>query len=840
MFTTPDETTAAAADVLGQDKMASIKRVSVRGKFLFHGKSKLWVKGITYGTFSPDENGCQFPSEDVVGQYFSANADTGFNTVRVYTVPPRWLLDLAQQHGLLVLVGLPWEQHVCFLDDRKIADRILDSCRSAVLQLKGHPSLLAYAIGNEIPGPIVRWHGKVAIERFLKRLYRVVKTCDPKTLITYVNYPTTEYLELPFIDFVSFNVYLEDETNKRSYLKRQHNLVDDRPLLLAEVGLDSLRNGELKQAEVLDWQIRCCFEEGCCGICVFAWTDEWYRGGHEITDWQFGLTTIDRKPKSSLAAVESALAAMPFESDAKWPTFCVVVCSFNGEPTIRDTLEGLTRLNYSDYEVIIIDDGSTDSTARIAAEYPFKLISTENRGLSAARNLGWQTATAEIIAYIDDDAYPDPDWLRFLAIAYRDSNLKAVGGPNLAPDGDGWKADCIACSPGGPVHVLLSDTLAEHIPGCNMSFLRSTLDAVGGFDVRFRTAGDDVDICWRVQQEVGDIGFSAAAMVWHHRRNSLKTYWRQQCGYGHAEALLERKWPQKYNSVGHLDWGGKIYGSGISFPLPLRRQRLYQGVWGSAAFQSIYQPVPGLLQSLPLMPEWYLLVIVAAGLAALGFSWSPLAWFSVAAAGMTVVTLSQSVYSAYRSTRFRGIDFASLKFWTVVLLHLMQPLARLKGRLVNGLHPWRRHRLTIPRWPFSKRISLWREQGEDPVTTLEKIQQSLADEGWFARRGGDFDDWDFEVQPSHMVRVRSRMAVEEHGGGRQLLRFELKPRVAAVPAIAILSFGALSLAAAMAHAPVAATGLASAALLGLFASAGGSAHGIGVLRKVIKRLGIAP
>jgi hypothetical protein len=454
MFTTPDETTAAAADVLGQDKMASIKRVSVRGKFLFHGKSKLWVKGITYGTFSPDENGCQFPSEAVVGQDFSAIADTGFNTVRVYTVPPRWLLDLAQQHGLLVLVGLPWEQHVCFLDDRKIADRILDSCRSAVLQLKGHPSLLAYAIGNEIPGPIVRWHGKVAIERFLKRLYRVVKTCDPKTLITYVNYPTTEYLELPFIDFVSFNVYLEDETNKRSYLKRLHNLVDDRPLLLAEVGLDSLRNGELKQAEVLDWQIRSCFEEGCCGICVFAWTDEWYRGGHEITDWQFGLTTIDRKPKSSLAAVESALAAMPFESDAKWPTFCVVVCSFNGEPTIRDTLEGLTRLNYPDYEVIIIDDGSTDSTARIAAEYPFKLISTENRGLSAARNLGWQTATAEIIAYIDDDAYPDPDWLRFLAIAYRDSNLRAVGGPNLAPDGDGWKADCIACSPGGPVPAL--------------------------------------------------------------------------------------------------------------------------------------------------------------------------------------------------------------------------------------------------------------------------------------------------------------------------------------------------------------------------------------------------
>jgi GT2 family glycosyltransferase len=828
MFTTPDETTAAAADVLGQDKMASIKRVSVRGKFLFHGKSKLWVKGITYGTFSPDENGCQFPSEAVVGQDFSAIADTGFNTVRVYTVPPRWLLDLAQQHGLLVLVGLPWEQHVCFLDDRKIADRILDSCRSAVLQLKGHPSLLAYAIGNEIPGPIVRWHGKVAIERFLKRLYRVVKTCDPKTLITYVNYPTTEYLELPFIDFVSFNVYLEDETNKRSYLKRLHNLVDDRPLLLAEVGLDSLRNGELKQAEVLDWQIRSCFEEGCCGICVFAWTDEWYRGGHEITDWQFGLTTIDRKPKSSLAAVESALAAMPFESDAKWPTFCVVVCSFNGEPTIRDTLEGLTRLNYPDYEVIIIDDGSTDSTARIAAEYPFKLISTENRGLSAARNLGWQTATAEIIAYIDDDAYPDPDWLRFLAIAYRDSNLRAVGGPNLAPDGDGWKADCIACSPGGPVHVLLSDTLAEHIPGCNMSFLR--------FDVRFRTAGDDVDICWRVQQEVGDIGFSAAAMVWHHRRNSLKNYWRQQRGYGHAEALLEQKWPEKYNSAGHLSWRGRIYGHGTPIPLTGGKQRLYQGIWGSAAFQSIYEPATGFLRSLPLMPEWYLMIAFGLALTATGWSWPPLTWVALPVSIMLAITLAQAVNNALHYTRGHNIRITSRKFWTVAMLHLTQPLARLSGRITNRLHPWRRHAFSFPALPFAQRITVWREQEQAVVATLERINLELADNGWFARRGNEFDSWDLELQPSIMARARCRLGLEEHGGGRQLLRFAIKASPAPVPGIITLILAFLAAAAATDQAETAAIILASLALLSLLLTMSSCAHGINAFRKAIGRL----
>ena len=71
-----------------------------------------------------------------------------------------------------------------------------------------------------------------------------------------------------------------------------------------------------------------------------------------------------------------------------WPKITVVVCSYNGEPTIRDTLDGLVALEYPDYEVIVVNDGSTDATPEIAARYPFRLISTENRGLSSARNTG--------------------------------------------------------------------------------------------------------------------------------------------------------------------------------------------------------------------------------------------------------------------------------------------------------------------------------------------------------------------------------------------------------------------------------------------------------------------
>src|SRR6266511_893351 len=315
----PTATQPRTADAVRPALRLQPDRPHVRGKFLYAGNRKLYVRGVTYGTFRPDEGGCEYGAALTVARDFQQMASAGLNAVRTYTVPPRWLLDLALEHGLYVMVGLPWEQHVAFLDDAGRASSIERRVREGVRACAGHPAILCYAIGNEIPAPIVRWHGRHRIEGFLERLYRAAKSEDPSALVTYVNYPSTEYLQLPFLDLVCFNVFLEQPDRLEAYLARLQNVAEDRPLVMAEIGLDSRRHGEDEQAVALSWQISTSFLAGCAGAFVFSWTDEWHRGGHDIEDWDFGLTDRERRPKPALATVREAFARTPFPPGLSWP-----------------------------------------------------------------------------------------------------------------------------------------------------------------------------------------------------------------------------------------------------------------------------------------------------------------------------------------------------------------------------------------------------------------------------------------------------------------------------------------------------------------------------------------
>lgn len=812
------------------------------GKHLWVGDDKLWVRGVTYGPFRPGPAGDPFPEPPILEQDFQRMRAHGINAVRTYDAPSSRVLDAALRHGLWVMVGLPWEQHVAFLETRRGAARIEARVREAVRGCAGHPAVLCYAIGNEIPASIVRWHGASAVERFLARLYRAVKAEDAAALVTYVNYPTTEYLRPAAQDLISFNVYLEDRARFAAYLARLQNLAGDRPLLLAEVGLDSVRNGESAAARAVDWQIRESCAAGCAGVFVFSWTDEWYRGGEEVQDWAFGLTRRDRAPKPALAAAEAAFRDAPFPRAVAWPSVSVVVCTRNGAATIRRTLDALWRLDYPEYEVIVVDDGSTDDTAALVAKHPVRLLRMTHGGLSRARNAGLASARGDVVAFVDDDAYPDPHWLRHLVVTLRGGGHVGVGGPNFAPPDCGPVARCVAAAPGGPRPVLLTDTEAEHLPGCNMAFVRARLVEAGGFDPRFHAAGDDVDVCWRMRERGWTLGYSPAAVVWHYPRASVHAYWRQQQGYGRAEALLAEKWPQKYNAAGHVAWEGRVYGGR---PALFRawlgwRARIYHGTWGSAPFQRVYEPATSRLTALFQTPEPYLLLLAAAAAAVPGLWAGSRGWPAVlltAAVGAPAAAAAWHAAGAWDAARGRasgvtGVVSRAFGFLLVAWLCTIQPVARLSGRILEEATSARRRRADLAGSPGGAglsggsaaggpvesgrfgawRLTLWSERWRAPEAWLGALETELRELGVPVARGGEFDDWDLALRAGVLGALRLRMAVEEHGAGRQLVRFRVRPRRAAGGAPTLILAGAAA-GAVLGGAWPAAVALAAAALL---------------------------
>jgi GT2 family glycosyltransferase len=769
-------------------------RPSVRARFLNLGGTKDYLRGVTYGTFRPGKDGVPYPAPERAGADFAAMAAAGINAVRLYEAPPRWLLDLAHAHGLGAMVGLAWEQHVAFLDDPAIVARIERRVEQSADACAGHPAVLCFAIGNEIPSSIVRWHGARRIERFLERLYRRVKDVDGDALVTYANYPTTEYLQLSFLDVVSFNVYLESAETLRAYLARLHNLAGDRPLLITELGIDSLRRGSHAQARLLEQQLRATYASGCAGAFLFSWTDEWHRGGIDVDDWRFGLVDEGRRPKPALSAAHRAFAEVPTPTGSAAPTISVVVCSRNGAATIGDCLEAIARLDYPNVETIVVDDGSTDRTAGIAGGFEVRLIRTKtNQGLSTARNLGIAAATGEIVAFTDDDACPDPHWLRYLAHGFATTSHAGLGGPNVAPADGNLVERAVAHAPGGPIHVLLSDDLAEHVPGCNMAFRRDALRGVDGFDPQFRVAGDDVDICWRLQERGLTIGFCPGAVVTHRRRRTLRAYMRQQAAYGRAEALLERKWPEKYNRGGHLSWAGHMYGG--TRLVARNRARIGYGTWGSNLFQSVYDRTPSTLAALPAMPEWYLVLVALAVASAVGVFVQPLVPGTAGAPVRVELVLLAAAACALLGTALAGarqtcagVRGLRVRFLAVVLFTL-QPAARLTGRLRSGLTPWRRRGELGLALPVSRNRQIWSERWRSHEDWLLRLERELRERCMTIARGGEFDRWDMHVRVGPLAAARVHLAVEEHGRGRQLVRLRVRPRWSRTlpPAIGVLA-----------------------------------------------------
>ncbi|MEK0446960.1 MAG: hypothetical protein RLZZ399_2281 [Verrucomicrobiota bacterium] len=774
---------------------ASLVRIQARSKFLFEGESKFFIKGVTYGPFAPDAEGFFVGNPEKARRDFALIREMGGNLLRIYHVPPRWFLDLAREFGLRVLISIPWAEHVEFLNHSGMRRQIIETIRAAVATHKGHEAVFGYLVGNEIPSSMVRWLGVRRVTEFVEELIAVARATDPRPLYSYASYPPTEYLLPQNVDFYTFNVYLERQRDFEKYLARLQNLAGDKPLVFGEFGLDTMRKGEEMQVEVLRWHLESVVRGGAAGTIFFSWTDEWFTGGSEILDWEFGLVTRDRKPKKAYHALKEILAGAKSVTDRvalpRYPKVSVIVCSYNGGKTLKDCLESLDLVNYPDFEIVLVDDGSKDNTQDIVKGYEearkqraqrtgeklpgFVNVVQVNMGLSYARNVGARTAEGEIFAYTDSDCMADPDWLYYLVGTLLSGDYVGVGGPNISPPAVDWIQAAVAAAPGGPSHVLLTDVVAEHIPGCNMAFHRSAFESVGGFDVEYRKAGDDVDFCWRLQTNGGVIAFSPSAIVWHYRRFTLQAFRKQQEGYGEAESMLRFQHLIFFGPTGTAKWKGQIYGA-PRFTWLLNTPIIYHGVFGQGLFQSIYPTPQSEVAAYVSSIEWVALTLF---MAILGVPLEKLRMVPLLMLGATfLVALSYMIHAriepAFDTVRARLL---------VGFLALAQPLCRGWARYFT----WMRYKHTPPEvisqheeglTKASKRggisrLNFWNETGQGRERLLSEIFALLEREGWRYSADTGWKDWDLRIYGNRFWSVEAATVTEYHGGPKCLTRVKL-------------------------------------------------------------------
>ena len=192
------------------------------------------VKGVTYGGFARRDDGYRFPETEQIGADLALVAATGLNTVRLYDIPPPEMLDMSAAYELRLIVGLGGDDWRMERDvDRAARRRILASGRRSVEQAMslcaGRGEVMAIAVGNEIPVDLVRLHGAVDVSAVLSELIADVHLLDPEMMATYVNFPTTEFLDPVGQDLVCFNVFLEDENTFRRYVRHLQVVSSTRP-----------------------------------------------------------------------------------------------------------------------------------------------------------------------------------------------------------------------------------------------------------------------------------------------------------------------------------------------------------------------------------------------------------------------------------------------------------------------------------------------------------------------------------------------------------------------------------------------------------------------------------
>ena len=253
----------------------------------------------------------------------------------------------------------------------------------------------------------------------------------------------------------------------------------------------------------------------------------------------------------------------------------IVINTHNRRDSLAETLASLRQLRYPHFEVVVVNGPSTDGTGELLEEWSgsIKVLTCPVPNLSVSRNIGIAAAAGDIVAFIDDDAIPDPQWLTDIVAGYDSDEVGAVGGPVYDSAGYSFQTKYIVCDRfGGAVEDIgFNPTYAFNIPGApryasllgtNSSFRRSVLLENGGFDEEFAYFLDETDLCLRIVDSGRIVKYVDSAFVYHKFTSS-----DVRVSYGGKGILVRRYQPLKSKAYFAIKHGAEAHG----FPEAMQR-----------------------------------------------------------------------------------------------------------------------------------------------------------------------------------------------------------------------------------------------------------------------------
>ena len=224
----------------------------------------------------------------------------------------------------------------------------------------------------------------------------------------------------------------------------------------------------------------------------------------------------------------------------------VVVPSYNAGQKIGRCVEALLQQDFprANYEIIVVDDGSTDGTVDSLSRYPINVVRQKHMGPAAARNLGARASKGKIIAFTDADCAPKKNWLSTLLSNFADPSVGGVGGSYETGNRESVLARTIGYEIADKHDNMPSSV--DFIGSFNCAYRRDAFEKAGGFDVSFQIAsGEDNDLSYRIFSMGYRLLFDRRAVVVHDHPTKVLNYLSKQLKHAMWRVMLYKKHPNR-------------------------------------------------------------------------------------------------------------------------------------------------------------------------------------------------------------------------------------------------------------------------------------------------------